>query len=75
MLKNRLSKLEKIRRDKQIENGGIYLVFIDGDTMEITCGQDRLYSGVVESGEKMIKELNTPGSHIVRINIPRACAN
>lgn len=73
MLKNRLSKLEKTKRDKQLENGGIYLVFSDGDTMEISCGQDLLFSGQIESGEKMIKELNTH-SIIVRTNIPKGCA-
>lgn len=74
MLKNRLSKLEKTQRDKQLGNGGIYLVFTDGDTMEVSSGADLLFSGPVEGGEKMIKELDTLGSFIIRTNIPRACA-
>lgn len=74
MLKNRLSKLEKIQRDKQLCNGGIYIVYNDEDTMEISCGQEQLFSGPVEDGEKMIKELDTPGSFIIRLNVPRAWA-
>lgn len=74
MLKNRLSKLEKIQRDKQLGNGGIYLVYTDKDTMIITSGQDQLFSGPVESGEKMINELDIPGSLIIKLNVPRAWA-
>lgn len=74
MLKNKLSKLEKIQRDKQLGNGGIYLVYTDKDTMIITSGQDQLFSGPVESGEKMINELDIPGSLIIKLNVPRAWA-
>ncbi len=74
MLKNRLSKLEKIQRDKQLGNGGIYLVYTDKDTMKITSGQDQIFSGPIESGEKMINELDTPGSLIIKLNVPRAWA-
>ena len=67
MLKNRLSKLEKIQRDRKMGSGGNYLVITDGKTMTISSRSNQLYSGAVEDGEKMIKELDTPESYIVRI--------
>jgi hypothetical protein len=75
MLKNRLSKLEKTQRDRQLDNSGIYVAFIDGDTMEVKNGQDLIFSGFIERGEKMLKELNIPDSFIIRVMAPMEWAN
>lgn len=75
MLKNRLSKLEKTQRDKELDNTGIYVAFIDGDSMDIKSDQVVIFSGLVEGGEKMIKELNITDSHIIRVMSPMKWAN
>jgi len=74
MIKSRLSKLEKTQRDKQLKNGGMYLVYIDEGVMEIDSGQGILFTGPVEAGEKMITKLNIPGSIIIRLDCPKSWA-
>lgn len=76
MLRNRLTKLEKIQQDKERGDGGIYLVFDDpnSDKMEITRDSNLIFSGSIEEGEKVIKELERPGDFIVRTSVTRECA-
>lgn len=74
MLKSRLLKLEKLQKDNQLANDGIYLVFTDGETMEITVGHDLIFSGTIPNGEKMIEELESQGALIVQTNTSKECA-
>lgn len=64
-IKARLTKLEKIQRIKRVSNS-IYTVLAIGNVMKISCGTDTLFSGPIEEGEKIVKELDQPGAYIVR---------